>query len=147
MDGEEQDEDRAEREVREREADERDDAEGPVLPARAMQRGEDSGGDGECEADEQRGEREGERVGVALQHEVGDGVVQAEGLAEVGVEDAVPVVRILLAEGRVEAVGVAEGVDVGGGCAFAEHLDDGVAGDEVDEQEDDARRPPRGRAA
>ena len=86
------------------------------------------------------GEREG--VGVALEDEVGDGVVQAERLAEVGVEDAAPVVRVLLGERRVEAVGVAEGVDVGGGGAFAEHLDDGVAGDEVDEQEDDRDDDP-----
>ena len=73
---------------------------------------------------------------------MGDGVVQAEGLAEVGVEDAVPVVGVLLGERSVEAVGVAEGGDVGGGGAFAEHLDDGVAGDEVDEQEDDGDDDP-----
>ena len=99
------------------------------------------------DADQERGESEGEGVGVALEDEVGDGVVEAEGLAEVGVEDAAPVVGVLLAERRVEAVGVAEGGDVGGGGAFAEHLDDGVAGDEVDEQEDDARRRPRGPGA
>ena len=44
-------------------------------------------------ADEECGEGEGEGVGVALSDEVGDGVVQAEGLAEIGVEDAAPVVR------------------------------------------------------
>jgi hypothetical protein len=32
---------------------------------------------------------------------------------------------------------MAEAVNVGGGGAFAHHLDDGVAGDEVDEDEDD----------
>ena len=68
--------------------------------------------------------------------------MQAEGLAEVGVEDAAPVVDVLGAERGVEAVGVAEGGDVGGGGAFAEHLDDGVAGDEVDEEEDDRDDDP-----
>ncbi len=105
----------------------------------------DAGGDGDDDADEERGEGEGEGVGVALEDEVGDGVVQAEGLAEVGVEDAAPVVGVLLGEWGVEAVGVAEGVDVGGGGSFAEHLDDGVAGDEVDEEEDDGDHDPEDR--
>ncbi len=142
LDGEDEDEDGAESEVGEREADEGDDAEGAVLPAVAMERGADAGGDGGGDADEERGEGEGEGVGVALQDEVSDGVVQAEGLAEVGVEDSVPVVGVLLCERSVEAVGVAEGVDVGGGGAFAEHLDDGVAGDEMDEEEDDGDDDP-----
>ena len=97
-----------------------------------------------AEADQQRGEGEGERVGIALEDEVSDGVVEPKGLAEVGVEDAAPVVGVLLAERRVEAVGVAERGDVGGGGSFAEHLDDGVAGHEVDEQKDERRRRPRG---
>ena len=96
VDGEEKDEDGAEGEVGEGEADEGDDAEGAVLPAVAMERGPDAGGDGDRDADEQRGEGEGEGVGVALEDEVGDGVVEAERLAEVGVEDAVPVVGVLL---------------------------------------------------
>ena len=77
-----------------------------------------------------------------MKDEVDDRVVEAERLAEVGVEDAVPIVGVLLGEWGVEAVGVAEGVDVGGGGSFAEHLDDGVAGDEVDEQEDDRDDDP-----
>jgi hypothetical protein len=35
-----------------------------------------------------------------------------------------------------------DGGDVGGWRAFAEHLRDGVAGDEVDEQEDEAHDQP-----
>jgi len=37
---------------------------------------------------------------------------------------------------------VAKGVDVGSGGSFAEHLDDGVAGDEVDEEEDNGDDDP-----
>ena len=48
-----------------------------------------------------------------MQNEMGDGVVEAEGLAEVGVENTAPVVGVLLAERSVEAVGVAGGGDVG----------------------------------
>ena len=35
-----------------------------------------------------------------------------------------------------------EGGDVSGGCCFAEHLLDGVSGDEVDEQEDERDDEP-----
>ena len=56
-----------------------------------------------------------------------------------------PVAGVLLGEGCVEAVGVAESGDVGGCSAFAEHLDDGVAGDEVDEEKDDGDDDPENR--
>jgi hypothetical protein len=74
---------------------------------------------------------------------VGDGVVEPQGLAEVGVEDAAPVVEVLLGEGGVESVGVAECGDIGGGSSFAQHLDDGVAGNEMDEKEDDGDDDPK----
>ena len=44
------------------------------------------------------------------------------GLAEVAVEEAAPVVEVLGVERGVEAVGVAEGGEIAGGGAFAEHL-------------------------
>jgi hypothetical protein len=50
--------------------------------------------------------------------------------------------EILLAQGRIEAVGVAGGGDVGGWGAFAEHLRDGISGDQVDHQEDQAYDQP-----
>jgi hypothetical protein len=53
-----------------------------------------------------------------------------------------PVAGVLLAQGGVESVGVTESADVGGGGAFAEHLHDGVAGDEMDEKKDDGDDDP-----
>jgi hypothetical protein len=110
-----------------------------------MERGPDAGGDRSRDADEKSGDGEGERVWVALEDEVGDGVVEAKGLAEIDVEEAVPIMGVLLAERSVKAVRVTEGADVGGGGAFAEHLDDGVAGDEVDEEKDDGDDDPEDR--
>ena len=49
-------------------------------------------------------------------------------------QHAFPIVEILLSERHVEAVGVAGGLDVAGGCAFSQHLLDGIAGDEVDQE-------------
>ena len=51
-------------------------------------------------------------------------------------EHASPVIQVLLAERDIEAVGVARGLNVSGGRAFAQHLLNGIAGDEVDQQED-----------
>ncbi|HME37181.1 MAG TPA: hypothetical protein VKF84_18260, partial [Candidatus Sulfotelmatobacter sp.] len=56
--------------------------------------------------------------------------------------DAFPVMQVLFSKRGVEAVGVARGGDVGGGSAFAEHLRDGVSGDQVDEEEDEADDQP-----
>ena len=87
-------------------------------------------------------EGEGKGIGVPLEDEVEDGVVEAQGLAEVSVDEAAPVVGVLQAQGRVQTIGVAKRGDISGGGAFAEHLDDGVAGDEMDEQEDDGDDDP-----
>jgi hypothetical protein len=105
--------------------------------------GIDSGGNRDEDPDEQRCQSERQGVGVALQDEVRDRVVQAERLTEVGVDDSAPVVEVLRVDGCVETIGVAQDGDVGGGGSFAEHLDDRVAGDEVDEKEDDGDYDPQ----
>jgi len=61
------------------------------------------------------------------------------------VEDAAPVEKILRVQREVEAKSVAEDGDVGGGCALAEHLDDGIAGDEMDKEKDDRDHHPEDR--
>ena len=81
-----------------------------------MERGGDSGGDGSEQCDDERGDGELEGVGIARGHQMGDGIVEADGVAEVDVEDSAPVAEILRAEGHIEAVGVAERGDVGGGA-------------------------------
>jgi hypothetical protein len=48
-------------------------------------------------------------------------------------------------EGKIEVKGVAEVGDIGRGGALAEHLDDGVAGDEMDQQKDDRDHHPQDR--
>ncbi len=73
---------------------------------------------------------------------MGDGIVETDRHAQVAVEDAGPIVDVLGPEGLVEAVLVAQGGDVGGGGAFAEHLQDRVAGNEVDEEENQGNHDP-----
>ena len=70
-----------------------------------------------------------QRVRIALDYKAGHALVVAERRAEVAVEDAFPVVDVLLAQRGVQAVEVARGFDVGGWGAFAQHLLDGVSGD------------------
>ncbi len=86
--------------------------------------GAHSRGDGEDDRDEQRSQREPQRVRIALGDESRDRLVVADGAAEVPVQHAFPVMQVLFAERSVEAVGVACGGDIGGRRAFAEHLRD-----------------------
>jgi hypothetical protein len=64
-------------------------------------------------------------------------LVVAERRSKVTAKDSLPVPDVLLAEWPVEPIGVASGLDIGGWRSFAEHLLDGVSGDEVDEKEDE----------
>ena len=57
-------------------------------------------------------------------------------------ENTIPIAEVLLTEGSVEAEGVAGGGDVGRRGAFAEHLLDGIAGDHVDQEEDQTDHQP-----
>jgi len=52
------------------------------------------------------------------------------------VENASPVIQVLLAERHIEPVGVACSLDVAGGRAFSQHQLHGIAGNEMNEQED-----------
>ena len=56
--------------------------------------------------------------------------------------DAVPVVQILRAKGLIEAVLVPKRVQVGGQSAFAEHLLNRIAGNDVDQQKNQRNDQP-----
>jgi hypothetical protein len=58
------------------------------------------------------------------------------------VEDAFPVADVLFSEWGVEAEGMTSGGYVGGWSAFAEHLLDGISGDEVNHQKDEGDDQP-----
>ncbi len=66
-----------------------------------------------------------------------DALVVAERWPKVAVEHALPVAEILLTKWRIETIEVAGGGDVGGWRAFAQHLLDGISGDQMNEQEDE----------
>ena len=117
-------------------------AEGAVVPAVAMQGRAHSGGNRQQQRDGERRQRQLQRPRVGLADDLSDVLVVAQRLAHVAVHQAAPVVHILRAERNIEAIGVAGGGDVGGGSAFAQHLLDGVAGDEVNQQEDHRHDQP-----
>ena len=60
-------------------------------------------------------------------------------------QDAGPIVQILRTERQVQSILMAEGGDVGRRCAVAEHLLDGVARNQVDEQKDQRHHQPDNR--
>ena len=59
---------------------------------------------------QERSDRELQSVGVALDEQLADALVVADGDAQVAVQDALPVVQVLLRRAEVEAVGMARGL-------------------------------------
>lgn len=53
-------------------------------------------------------------------------------------------IAVLRVHWQIEAERVAELCDLAGGGAFAEHLLDGIAGHDVDHQEDECENEPKG---
>lgn len=139
---EEEDENGAEGKVGEGESEEADESEDAVVPAIAAPGGADPGGEGEKDGDKEGGDGESDGVRVALEDDLADILIETDGDAEISGENAVPVTDILLRDGEVESVGVARGLEVGGGSAFAEHLEDGVAGHKVDQKKNDGDDQP-----
>ncbi len=80
--------------------------------------------------------------GITLRDQAGNSLIEAQRLAKVSVEHAAPVIQILLAERDIESIGVARRLNVSGGRAFAEHLLNGIAGNEVDQQKDGGHDQP-----
>jgi hypothetical protein len=52
------------------------------------------------------------------------------------VQDALPVVQILLWQRNVEAIRVASSLNIGRGRALSQHLENGIAWDKVNQQKD-----------
>ncbi len=87
-------------------------------------------------------QRQGHGVGIAGRDEVGHRFVEADGTAQVTVKDAGPIAQVLLVKGQVEEVLVAQRCRVRGASTIAEHLLNGVAGNQMDEQKDQRNHQP-----
>ena len=74
-----------------------------VLPAGPMGGSGDSGRERESQADEERGDGELDGIGVAGGDEVKDRIIEADGAAEVAMEDVAPVVEVLDVQRLIEA--------------------------------------------
>jgi len=86
-------------------------------------------------------------VRTAMLEELGQdyacyGLIKTERTAEVSAQHAFPVVHILLWERDVESIGVPGGLHVGAGCAFSQHLLDGIAGNKMDQQKNHRHDEP-----
>ena len=113
-----------------------------VVPAIASLGGTHAGGNREQYGYQQRCQGQLQRVWIALGDESADVLVETQRRAEIAVQHAFPVIDILLAERDIEAVGVAGGLDIGRRRAFSQHLQDGIAGDQVDQQKDQRDHEP-----
>ena len=74
-------------------------------------------------------------VGITLRNQARDTLVETQRWAQIAVQHAFPVIQILPAQRKIEAVGVARGLHIGYGSAFAQHLQNGIAGHEMNQKE------------
>src|SRR5712692_6826850 len=109
-------------------------------------RGEHSRGNSDSRADEESAEGELERGGIALEDDAADGCLELEGLAEITAEKLLEIVAVLCEERLIEIESVAKLRDFSGRGAFAEHLLDRIAGDDVNHEKDQSEdEPERGK--
>ena len=104
--------------------------------------GEDSGGNGDGGADEESEEGELERGGIALEDDAADGCLKFEGLTEIATEELLEIVAVLCEERLIEIESVAKLRDFAGRGAFAKHLLDKIAGDDVNHEKDQSEDEP-----
>src|SRR4029077_242046 len=121
-------------EIWEREAPEADHADEAVVPIIATPGRVNAGRYGEHNHNQQRGQRELQGVGIALAQESADTLVVAQRDPEIALQHALPIIQILLAEWEIESIGMPCGLQVRRRGAFSQHLLDGIARDEMDQE-------------
>ena len=105
-------------------------------------RGEHSRGNSDSRADEESAEGELERGRIALEDDAADGCLKFEGLTEIATEELLEIVAVLCEERLIEIESVAKLRDFAGRGAFAEHLLDRIAGDDVNHEKDQSEDEP-----
>ncbi len=108
----------------------------------ATVRGKHSSRYGDSGADEKSAESKLERGRIALEDDAADRRLKFEGLAEIATEELLEILAVLCEERLIEIEGVAKLDDFSGCGAFAEHLLDGIARDDVDHEKDQSENEP-----
>lgn len=62
-------------------------------------------------------------------------LIEPQRWPEITMHHAFPIVQVLLPERNVEAIGVTRSRNVSNGRAFTQHLQNGIAGHQMDQQE------------
>ena len=142
LDGKKQDQNRTQREVGERQTEQADHAEQAIVPAVASLRRAYTRRNRQQDRHHQCCQGQLQGVGIALGDQPRDALVETQRWPKIAVQHAFPVIQILPAQGKIEAVGMAGGLHIGYGRAFSQHLQDGIAGHEVNQQEDERDYQP-----
>ncbi len=80
--------------------------------------------------------------GIALEDDGADWLVETQRAAEIAVQNAFPVIHILLRQRQIKAISVAGRLHVSAGGVFTQHLLDGIARDQMDQQKNDGDNQP-----
>ena len=80
-----------------------------------------------------------------MNYKTANALIESQRRAQVPVHHTFPVMQILLPERNVEAISMPSGRNVGDGRAFTKHLQNGIARDKMDQQEDHRDHQPEDR--
>src|SRR5712692_1004410 len=142
FDGKKQDEHRSQREVRERQAEQTDYADGAIVPAVSALGGADARRNRKQHRDHQRCDGQLQRIRIALRNQASYILVVTQRQAQVAVQHAFPVIEVLRTQWEIKSIGVTGGLNIRRGSAFAEHLLNGIAGNQVDKKKDQRNDEP-----
>ena len=143
--GENQNQQRAKREIGNREAKQSEKADSVIGGRRATLRGNDSSRNSNGAANDEGGEGEFERRRVVFEDDAENRLLKAKRFAEIAADHAGKIMPILLGQRLVETERVAQLKQVGSGGAFAEHLLHRIARDDVREKKNHGENQPQRR--
>jgi hypothetical protein len=107
--------------------------------------GENSSRNGDGSANEQREKRQLQCGWVTLKNNATDWRLEFKRVAKITVRDLREIVAVLREDGLIQAERVPKLLGLAGGGTFTEHLLDRIAGDDMDQQENECQHQPERR--
>src|SRR5580692_6490115 len=143
LDGKNKNQDRAEREIGNGEAQQSEDRSRAIRGASPSTSGEDTSGNSDGDAHEQRGDRQLQRRRKSLQDNRSDRRRKTQRASPIAACEALKITRVLHAQRLVQPESMTQLRDVLGPRVLAEHLLDGIARNDVNQEKNHRKDQPK----
>ncbi len=120
-----------------------DHAQALILPFRSVPRRRNAGWKRQQNGEQNGWNRKLQRIGIARQDQFCNRSIEAKRLTEIAVQHTVPIANILSAQRDIQAIRVAQCADIGGRRSLPQHLLHRIAGNKVDQKENQRHHDPQ----